>query len=176
MAINNVQMATINYEVFVDGNRSLGTATVDLPELNYLTNEQSGAGIAGKYEVPILGHIETLEVTLHWRTIFERPTYLISQNSFMLSLRGAMQNYDAGTGVLKPMAVRIDVRALAAGLTLGKLEPAEQTDTESKLHCDYVKIMIGGKDEYEHDVFNYVHKVGGVDFLAETRKALGLEG
>ena len=175
MAINDVMAQNINFEVFVDGNRYLGVATVDLPEVNYLTNEISGAGIAGKIEMPIRSHLENLELTLHWRSIFERPTYLLSQDTFMMSLRGAMQKYDAATGVLKVVPVRIDVRALTTGSTLGKLEPGEQTDTESKFNLDYIKITINGQDKiFEHDKFNYIHEVNGTDFLSAVRTALGL--
>lgn len=174
MAVNDVMQMNINYEVYVEGNRYLGTASVDLPEINYMTNEIKGAGVAGQIDVPVLSHIENLEITLHWRSIFERPTELLGQNAIMMSLRGAMQKYDAATGVLKPLPVRIDCRCLSAGLTLGKLEPAEQTDTESKFNLDYIKITIDGTKEFEHDKFNYIHEVGGYDYLSATRAALGL--
>ena len=174
MAVNDVMQQTINYEVYVDGNRYLGTASVDLPELNYMTQEIKGAGVAGQMDVPTLAHMENIEVTLHWRSIFERPTFLLSQDSFMLSLRGAMQRYDAATGVLKVLPVRIDLRGLSTGGALGKFEPSELTDTESKFNCDYVKIMIDGQTYFEHDVFNFVHVVNGSDFLRDVRTALGL--
>lgn len=172
--VNMVQIATINYEVFVDGNRALGTASVDLPELNYMTSETKGAGIAGQHDTPIIGHLENLETTLHWRSIFQKPIDLMTRDAVNLSLRGAMERYDAGTGVRRPLSVRIELRALSAGLTLGKLEPAEQTDTETKLTCDVVKIIVDGKEYFEHDVFNFVHKINGVDLLADVRLALGL--
>lgn len=174
MAVNDVMQQNINYEVYVDGNRYLGTASVDLPEINYMTNEIKGAGIAGQIDMPTRSHLENLELTLHWRSIFERPTYLLSQDTFMMSLRGAMQKYDAATGVLKVVPVRIDVRALTTGSTLGKLEPGEQTDTESKFNIDYIKITVDGAKLFEHDKFNYIHEVNGTDFLSAVRTALGL--
>ena len=172
--INAAMSQTINYEVYVEGDRLLGTASVDLPEINFLTNEIKGAGIGGSLDMPTLGHTENLEVTLHWRSIFESPTRLLRQGSTMLSLRGAMQKYDAATGELKVLPVRIDVRALPTGLTLGKLEPAEQTDTESKFACDYLKITIDGAKYLELDKFNYIFEVSGDDYLSAVRGALGL--
>lgn len=174
MAINNVIEQTINYEVYAEGNRYLGTASVDLPEFNYLSNEIKGAGVAGQIDVPTLGHIENLEITLHWRSIFERPLYLLDQDAVMLSLRGAMQQYDAATGTHKVVPLRIDVRALSSGATLGKLEPSEQTDTESKFNLDYIKISVNGSAIVEHDKFNYVHVVNGRDIMKDVRSALGL--
>ena len=172
---NIVNQQTINYEVFVDGTRRLGTASVDLPELNPLTNDIKGAGVAGQMTVPTLGHMDNMEVTLHWRSISEHPAYLGGTDAYMLSLRAAEQIYDAGTGQRRPMPIKIDLRALNAGQTLGKLEPSEQTDTESKLNCDWVRVTVDGVETFEHDVFNFIHKVRGVDILADVRKAMGLE-
>ena len=174
MAINDVVQQTINYEVYVDGDRYLGTASVDNPEITYLTNEISGAGIAGKVDMPTLSHLENMELTLHWRNIFERPTHLMNQHTNMLSLRSAMQRYDAALGIQNVYPIRIDVRSLSLSTVLGKLEPGEQTETESKFNLDYIKIMVGDVKVFEHDKFNYVHEVEGVDYLAPVRSALGL--
>lgn len=174
MAYNDVMQQAINYEVFVEGNRALGTASVDLPDVNFLTEEIKGAGIAGQIDVPTLGHTENLEVTFHWRSIFERPARLLGQNAVMVSLRGAMQKYDAATGVTKPLPVRVDVRCLAAGLTLGKLEPSALTDTENKFNLDYIKVTVDGVVVLELDKFNYIFSVDGYDYLSAVRAALGL--
>ena len=100
MAINVQHMQTIAYEVFVEGDRYLGTATVDLPEINAPTAEIKGAGIAGQLDMPTLGQTENMELTLHWRAIFENPVRLLRQRATMLTLRGAIQRYEAATGEL----------------------------------------------------------------------------
>ena len=172
--INVIPQQLVNYEVYANGSRYLGSATVDLPDINYLDNEISGAGIAGKINVPTQGLTDNMESTIHWRSIFERPLYLLDQDAVMLSFRGAEQVYDAATGTHKISALRIDVRALSAGATLGKLEPSEQTDTELKFNLDYIKISVDGTVIFEHDKFNYVHVVNGHDILSSVRSALGL--
>lgn len=174
MSYHAVQEANINYEVYADGDRALGTASVDLPDIEFIKEEISGAGIAGKIDVGILGHIENLETTLHWRTIFEKPLYLMKQRTVMLSLRGAMQQYNAATGVRRAVPVRIDLRVAPSSLNLGSLEPAAQTDTESAFTADYIKITVDGATVFEHDKFNYIFVVDMVDILAEVRDALGL--
>lgn len=174
MAINDVMAQNINYEIYVDGDRCLGTASVDLSELNYLTTEISGAGVGGKIDMPTLGHTENMEITLHWRSLFESPLRLMKQAAFMLSCRGAMQKYDAGTGELKVLPVRIDARCLPTSLNLGKFEPSETTDTESKFVIDYISVKVDGAKVFEHDKFNYIHEVDGQDYMAAVRAALGL--
>ena len=75
--INEVPESLINFEVYEEGDRLLGVATATLPEMNQITAEISGAGIAGKSQVPIAGHFEAIEVTLQWRTIYQTPLTLM---------------------------------------------------------------------------------------------------
>lgn len=173
--ISDVAQQVVNYEVFLEGTRRLGTASADLPELNYLTNEISGAGVAGKHEAPTLGHMENLQVTLHWRAIDGNSmAFFQGQQAAMLSLRGALQRYDAATGLRRVLPVRVDLRGFTVTNNLGKFEPSEQTETETQLNCDWVKISVDNVVVFEHDVFNFVHNVNGADALAEVRSALGV--
>ena len=174
MNVNEVVQQNINYEVFADGNRYLGTASVDLPNLSYITEEITGAGVAGKMDMPTLSHIENLEMTLHWRSIFERPMRLLAQDAYILDLRAAIQSYDAGNGALRPVQVRILTRGHAVESTLGTLEPASNTETESKFHLDYIEITVDGVQLFLHDKFNFRHVVAGKDFMAQVRSCLGI--
>ncbi len=172
--INGIPEQLVDYEVFAEGDRFLGSATIDLPEIKYLDNEISGAGIAGKISVPTVGLTDNMETTIHWRHIFERPLWLLDQDAVMLSFRGAEQTYDAATGENKFTALRVDVRALSSGAALGKLEPSEQTETESKFNIDFISIKVDDVELFVHDKFNFVHVVNGRDHLAAVRTALGL--
>ena len=175
MSINMVPQQTINYEVFFQGDRLMGTASVDLGDIEYLATEIKGAAIAGTIEMPTRGHLQAPEVTLHWRTLFENPIKLLRQNAHMLSLRGAQQGYDAATGELKIIPVRIDLRGHLKSANLGKLEPGENTETETTLVSDYIKITADGKVMWEFDLFNFVMRFeDGEDFLGDVREALGL--
>lgn len=174
MNINEVVQQNVNYEVFVDGTRYLGTASIDLSEVNYITEEITGAGVAGKIDVPTISHIENIELTLHWRSIFERPMRLLAQNAYILDLRAAIQHYDAANGTMRPVPVRIACRGLVTGTTLGTLEPASNTETESKFNLDYIEITVDGQRLFLHDKFNFRHEVAGKDFMAQVRSALGI--
>ena len=58
-------------------------------------------------------------------------------------------------------------------MTLGKFERASETESESTLNLDYIKIEVGGKEILEYDKFNFFFTVNGVDYLAGTRTAIG---
>ena len=53
-----VDESIINFALYEDANEYLGMAEVTLPELVSLTQEITGAGIAGNVEAVILGHFE----------------------------------------------------------------------------------------------------------------------
>ena len=172
--INEIPESLINCEVFEDGDRLLGIATVDLPEFEQVTAEISGAGIAGKSNVPIAGHFEPLEVTLHWRTIYQTPLKLMKSDASELSIRGAMQHYEASSGKLRVVPVRVDIRERHTSTGLGKFEPGNPTETETKLACDYIKIVVDAFTVVEFDLYNYVYKVNDNDLMSVVRLALGL--
>lgn len=171
---NIVRDKLVNYEVFVSGSRKLGTADITMPSLEYKTTTLSGAGIGGEIEMPTPGHLSSMELELNWRTINEDNAALLAMKAHDLELRGATENYDAGTGEIITEAVKINVRALPKKGDLGSLKPADHTDTKSTLEVVYLKESIDGKRVLEIDKLNYIHYVNGVDFMADVRRALGL--
>ena len=174
--INGINLATINFEVYRDGdNRLLGTSTVDLPEIAFATTDIKGSGILGTLSYPIKGNFDNLEVTLHWRTLTAAAvTFLNQTKAQRLSLRQAAEVEDAGSGERGVSAVRIDVVGHTTKLAPGKLEPGEQTETELTLALTRIKITIDGKEVLEIDKLNSVFLVDGEDQLSDVRAALGL--
>lgn len=174
MSMQDTLEQVINYEVFVDGGRCLGTASVDLPELQYMTQTIKGAGIAGEYEAPTLGHLQSLEIKLTFRALYESPIALMEQKAVILSLRGAVQQYDSANGTLKPLPVRIDARGRIKGGAMGKFEPSELMDTEITFECDVISVKVNNIEYFMHDKLNFVNRVNGQDYLASVRLALGI--
>lgn len=175
MATNQVWEQLINYEVFCDGARiPLGIASTELPEISWITQEISGTGIAGKLEANTLGHLESLELKLTFRALYEKPVVFLEQRAIILSLRGAQQQYDAGTGILKPVPIRIDARGRVKSGSLGSFEPAELTNPEVTFECDVIGVYVDNKELFFHDKYNFVARVNGKDYLAEVRAALGI--
>ena len=174
MGMQDTLEQVINYEVFVDGGRCLGTGSVELPELTYLTQDIKGAGIAGNYSAPTLGHLDSLELKLTFRALYESPIALMEQKAVILSLRGADQQYDSANGTLKPLPVRIDARGRIKGGAMGKFEPSELMDTEITFECDVISVKVNNIEYFMHDKLNFVNRVNGQDYLASVRLALGI--
>ncbi len=172
--VNIVRDKLVNFEVYIAGGRKLGMADITLPSIEYKTATLSGAGIGGEIEMPTPGQTSSMELEINWRTINDDNAALLGVKAHDLELRGANENYDAGTGELSIEAVKINVRTLPKKGDLGGLKPADHTDTKSTLEVIYFKETIDGKRQIEIDKLNYIHYVNGVDYLEGVRRALGL--
>lgn len=172
--MNNVPEKLVNFRVYHNGDDFIGTSDVTLPNLESITQTVKGAGIAGEMESPVLGHFKSMEVELNWRTPGKDAVTLAQQKGIHLELRGAAQIYDAGKGEYKTQSIKVVIRGVPKNLNLGKLAMGETTDTKNVLECDYIKMSIDGSTQVELDKYNYICNIGGVDYLADVRDALGL--
>lgn len=171
----NIQLALIQFEAFDSGDRMLGLTTIDLPEIELAQTDIKGAGIVGTVSFPIKGNVNNLTTTLHWLTLTEAGAKFLSQGAaHMLSLRGAQEAYDSGTGERRVVPVRLDLRTHTNKLSLGKFDPGEQVETELELMIDWLKLSIDGKEITSIDKFNCQMVVNGTDYLSDVKGALGI--
>ncbi|MCG8639145.1 MAG: phage major tail tube protein [Desulfobacterales bacterium] len=171
---NKMQEKLTNFRVYLDGDDLLGTADVQLPDLEAMTDTVKGAGIAGEVEVPILGHYGSMGLTINWRTVNGNTMTLAKPMVHKIELRGSVQVFDAGDGKYSIVGQKVVVQAVPKKTGLGKLDVGAGQDTSSEFEINYIKIFLDGKEVLEIDKYNYICKIDGEDFLAETRKALGL--
>ena len=171
---NKINEVVTNFRVYLDGVDLLGTADVDLPDIEAMTDTVKGAGIAGEVESPIIGHYGAMGLTINWRTITGNVMALAKPKSHQLELRGSIQVKDAAAGTYEIQAQKIVLQVTPKKIGLGKLDVGAKQDTTSEFECSYIKISIDGADVLEIDKYNFICVIDGEDFLAETRTALGL--
>lgn len=170
--IQNQKM--INFRVFDEGNDLLGIADIQLPSMELLSETVKGAGIAGEFDAPTIGHYASMTLGINFRTVCKEQLNLAGKRDRHLDMRGAIQAYDASTGTYKTQKVKVIVRGIAKKVDLGKLVTAATGDSSIELSVAYLKVEIDGKRHIEIDIFNYIAFVNGEDSLAEVREALGL--
>lgn len=172
---NQVPERLINFNVYDGESKALmGIATVDLPEIEAMSDTVSGAGIAGEVESPILGHFGSMTTTFTWRTIEKAAIALAAQEAHAVEIRGSQQVYDAANGTYSSVPVRCSMRIVPKTVTLGTFEPGATTDTEQEFEVLYIKLYVNGKALIEIDKFNFVAKFGDKDSLSSVRADLGL--
>lgn len=171
---NQIPERLVNFRVYDSGNDLMGIATVDLPEIEAMSDTVSGAGIAGEVESPVLGHYSSMTTTFSWRTIEAAAMKLSAQKAHSVEVRGSQQVYDSANGEYKTVPVRVSMRITPKTVSLGTFEPGATTDTEQEFEVLYIKMFLNGKSVLEIDKFNYIAKFGDEDILASVRANLGL--
>ena len=174
MTVAEMPAQLINFEVFDTGNRLLGLSDIELPELKMKTFDLSGAGVAGELQMPTLGFLESLELSLNFHSLTSEAAQLLRQKAQDLILYGAAEMYSASDGQIKPRSIKIEVRGLPKGLTLGSFKPAEGMESKTALEVIYLKISIDGAVVVEIDKINYKFLVDGTDYLAQVRSMLNI--
>ncbi|MFW5487656.1 MAG: phage major tail tube protein [Desulfovibrio sp.] len=174
--VNKIPEKTIAFNVYKDGAVLMGVATVDLPQLQSMTETLSGAGIAGEIDSPTLGHFQSMTVKLSFRTKTANFVKLQAPESHHLDLRAAVQHHDGGSGTIGATPERIILRGMPKSASFGKFETAKPQDSEIELEVTYLKLVQDGKEVLEMDKLNFIFMVDGTDYLTAVRSALGVEG
>lgn len=94
--MSKVDELVINYAIYEDAVEYLGTTEVTLPDLEYMTEELSGAGIAGNIEEIIIGHLNAMSTTFNFRTVTAAAVKLIRCASCRTGIAGDC--YTGNTG------------------------------------------------------------------------------
>ncbi|MBQ7263477.1 MAG: phage major tail tube protein [Synergistaceae bacterium] len=170
---NIINEKGINFAVYYAGEDQLGIAEGEFPSLEAMTSEVKGAGIAGVADTVVLGHFNSMTVTLKWRNTTDALVKLAAHKAHELDLYSAQQDYDAGSGEYRERSVHVFLRAIPKNTTMGNLVVGDSLDAETELEVLYLKLTVDGKERIELDKFNYIYKVDGVDYLAGVRSALG---
>lgn len=163
----------VNFNAYNGAAQFLGLADVELPAFEAMTETIAGAGIAGDYQSPVMGHFASQMVKLAWRTITQEGLALIAPVRHVLDIRGSVQVQDPMRGTLTTEAWRVECTGQTKRHTLGKLEPGKVMGAECDLEVAVIRISREGVPLIELDKFNMIFKVNNVDYLAKVRRDVG---
>ena len=177
MASTNELLSQLtNFECYYsDGQRFLGMVDIELPELKFMTAEIQGAGVTGKIEMPTQGHTEPLELTINFRNVSDDVSKLSEQKAIDLSFYGAQHVYNYRDARTIARRIKIDIRGFIKNTPLGSFKVSELTETKVTFELIYIKVEIDGTEYWYIDKLNYIFRVNRVDYLSDTRRALGLD-
>ncbi len=172
---NYIPDRTINFNVTADeGNIFLGVGTVDLPEIQKMTDTLSGSGIAGEVETPIPGHFQSMETTINWNAITTEGLNLLRDGTVSLTFRIAQNEINASADNNQIKAIRIHLRGLVKSSALGSAEVNAKSEQTTVIETTYLRVFVNDEEQVEIDKLNMIFKVQGNDQLGDVRKALGL--
>ncbi len=168
-----IDESVINFAVYEDSVEYVGMAKASLPDLTALTQNISGAGIAGNIEAVILGHFDAMTLGLDFRTTTEQAIKLSEPRRHTIDLRVAQQIEDTVAGAVKVQVVKHLFVVIPKRDVGGSIAPAAPTDASGEYVVRYWATYIDGVKKREIDPLNFIYFVNGVDYLADVKRALG---
>jgi len=172
--MNKAPQMLINYSMYLEGGRQIGTVDITLPNIQAMTQTIQGAGIAGQVDTPVLGHVQNMTMTVNFRIATPDISLLLPQKYHHIEFWPALQNLNYGTGELEVVEQKIIVKAMPIGDNLGTLNPGELQGRSLEFNVIYLKEVVGGKELREIDVYNNKYVMNGSDMLSAVRQAIGI--
>lgn len=163
----------IDFKVYEDNNEYLGVAQVGLPDLAYITQQITGAGIAGNVEAVLIGMMDIMTTTMQFRSCTDAAAKLAKPIAHQIDLRVAEQYWDSLGGQRVVQADKYVLKIIPKKTSPGNVTPASPADANGEYSTYYYAAYKDGKQLWEIDQFNYICKIGGIDYMADIRKALG---
>ncbi|XPV75521.1 MAG: phage major tail tube protein [Desulfovibrio sp.] len=173
--MSNIPEKLIAFQCYKDGKVLVGIVDVDFSGGEFMSEELSGAGIAGAIESPTIGHTKPISAKFKFRTRTRQSVELMAPKAHMLELRASVQSRTVG-GELASTPEKIVVQATPKGGIAGKFETGKPQDQERDFSVTYYKAVINGEEALEIDPINSKYVVNGTDYLASVRRDIGMEG
>lgn len=167
-----MEQMTVNYDVYEDGTRYDGTASVQLPDLSFIVQSLSGAGIGGNIEA-VTPHLDAMTATINFREMTDEAISLTTPERHHLDLRAARQDEDPVNNAMKYVPIKHVLVVIPKSLSGGTLAPHSSTSPSGQYAVRYFATYIDGKKETEIDPMNYICSIHGTDYLQSVRTALG---
>lgn len=161
-----------NCNLFNDGNNYLGQIEeVTLPKLSRKMEDWRGGGMDGAVQADMGQDNIELQWTAGGVLDTALRQYGVTRvGGCLLRFAGAFQRDDTGD----VDAVEVVVRGRHKEIDFGSAKPGDHTQHKFTTACSYYKLSMNGSVLVEIDLLNMVFNVGGVDRLADQRRAIGL--
>lgn len=165
--------AYIDFEVYEGAVNFCGISKATMPDIAFLTQTITGAGIAGNVEAVLTGMVEAMTLGLNFRSVTDAATKLMAPVKHQLELRVAEQYWDTNNVKKEVLADKYVMVVVPKTTKPGTIAPASAADTSGEYSVYYYAAYKDGKTLWEIDPFNYICVIDGVDYMADVRKALG---
>jgi hypothetical protein len=172
MGRGKINETVIGYKIYNEANELLGTAEVELPNVTFMTEEISGAGINGKLESVIMGYIETMSTTINWRTMEPNAVELSAPEFHQIIIKSAVQKTDLSNLKTTISQHKYILAVKPKTFNTGKITSGATSDVNIEFSVSYYKVYIDGVKQIEIDPINYICEINGRDYLKEVREAL----
>lgn len=165
--------AYIDFEVYEDSVNFLGISKATLPDIKFLTQTITGAGISGNIEAVLTGVTDAMTLALTFRSATDAAVSLMKPIKHSIDMRVAEQYWDTTQSQKVVAADKYVMTIMPKTFSPGSVAPASAADTSGEYSVYYYAGYKGGQKLWEIDPLNYICNIGGVDYMADVRAALG---
>lgn len=164
----------VDFEVYdAEEGNLVGVASATLPNVEFLVQSITGAGIGGTIEAVVVGMTNAMTLTLNFRSVTDAATKLASPKKHVLDLRNAEQYWDTVDAEKRIHADKFVMVCVPKTTTMGQVVPATTAAVSGEYTVYRYEAYNDGEELWLIDPFNYVCRIGGVDYSADIRAALG---
>ena len=154
MSLKSIPTKLTDYNIYNEGEILIGTSgELTMPDLEAITSEISGAGIAGTIEDPTPGYFGSLEVEIKFRTVSEESSRLAIPQAHTLTARAAQTRHDPATGTNSQEGLKVVFRGVCKTYSIGTFKQGESTETTATMELSYIKITRGSTVVLELDIY-----------------------
>ena len=163
----------VNFACYEDAKEYLGMTEATLPDIEYMSETISGAGIGGELEEVLVGMVSAMTTTLNFRTPNASAIKLTRPGVHKIDLRVAQQRRNSTSGKIDIVQIKHILKLTPKKQGMGTVAPASPADVSGDYATSYFATYIDGKKKTEIDPENFICNIDGKDYLADVRKALG---
>jgi len=159
--------------VYLNGKEVVGVADVELPKVEFDTEGLKGFGIGGELDVPNPAALKPMEAKFKFRTVTEQFASLTAPQTVEVEVLGSVQQVNPDK-TISTFPIRAFMKLANKSSNPGKMEPSKAMESELTLSVFVYKLEVNGRMVYEIDPAAMKCTINGKDYLAETRKNLGM--
>lgn len=171
--MNHQPEGYIDFEVYEGATNFLGIAKATLPNITFLTQQITGAGISGNIEAVLTGMTDVMTLGLEFRSAMDAAVTLMTPVKHNIELRVAEQYWNTQDHAKEIACDKYVMIVIPKSLNPGAIAPASLADTSGEYSVYYFAGFKDGKTLWEIDPFNYICNIDGVDYMEQVRTALG---
>lgn len=166
---------TVAYRVYHQGKDLLGTASIELPNVQYMNETLSGSGIAGEIDNPTIGITQSLTCKLSFISINPEIYNILDWTKTALyECYLALQVSDDATSIRSSIPERVNMLGRTKSFNLGTREQGKKHGNEVELELTRLETYLENSEKLLIDKLNFIHRVNGSDLLQTVRSQIGL--
>lgn len=166
---------SVAYRIYHQGKDLLGVATIELPQLQYMTETLSGSGIAGEIENPTMALTQSMTCKLSFISITpEVFNSLDWTKTALYECYEALQVSDDATSVRSTIPYRINFLGRTKNFPFGSLEQGKKHGNEVEMELTRLEVLLDRQEKLLIDKLNFIHRVNGTDLLQTVRSQIGM--